>query len=173
MRIRTHSFFVFPENVFSSYPFCVLQSSAYFNIQKYQLSSGNAMTVSSQVQFPTHLPSLARELVPSSCIKCRVLVQKPSLWTAPAIAIHLGYVATGMMLESPVWVSMKWQCSDIYSTGILYIQMILLLTELHFNVLWLLVCFSNTPCNLMLSYSSNHTVGSSLVGQTRPSAIIP
>jgi len=59
------------------------------------------MIVSSQVQFPTQVPSLAGELVPSSCIKCSVLVQKPSLWTAPwpAIAIDLGYVATGKMLE--------------------------------------------------------------------------
>jgi len=129
------------------------RSSAYFNIQKYQLSSGNATIVSSQVQFPAQMPSLARELVPSSIIKCSVLVQNPNLRTAPAIAIYLGYVATGKMLESPVWVSMKWEWSDklvsMYSTGILRIQMILLLTELHFNVLWLLVCFSNTPCNLM------------------------
>jgi len=57
------------------------------------------MIVSSQVQFPAHMPSLAGELVPFSCVKCSVLVQKPSLWTAPAIAMDLGYVATGKMLE--------------------------------------------------------------------------
>ena len=86
-------------------------------MQKYKLSGGNAMIVSLQVQFPAIVPSLAQELVPSSQVMCHVSVQKPSLRTASAI--DLDFVTTEVMLESPVGVSIKSQCSGKLVTYVL------------------------------------------------------
>jgi len=86
-------------------------------MQKYQLSGGNATIVSLQVQLPTIVPSLAQELVPSSQMMCHVSVQNPNLQTAPAI--DLNFVTTVEMLESPVRVSIKSQCSDKLVTYVL------------------------------------------------------
>ena len=88
-------------------------------MQKYQLSGGNATIVSLQVQFPAIVPSLAGELVPSSQMLCHVSVQKPSLRTAPGIDMDLNIVTTETMLESPVRVSIKSQCSDKLVTYVL------------------------------------------------------